>query len=115
MTTTSMSLKREGTPAMLNPCTRLTCRSSTFRSCTFRLCVLVLCCDSGVKSVPFRHTWTAWTPAPHAAALLFGRLCCCPPTCRAGELKALYSGDAAASTRQALGLVALLFWVEGTP
>lgn len=59
MTTMSTSSKRLGTPGMVQPCTRLTCRSNSFLSCTLRLCVLVLCWESGVNSVPFMHTCTA--------------------------------------------------------
>ena len=44
---------------MVQPCTRLTCRSNSFRSCTLRLCVLVLCWERGVNSVPFMHTCAA--------------------------------------------------------
>ena len=61
MTTISMSSNRLGTPGMVQPCTRLICRSKSFLSCTFRLCVLVLCSDSGVKRVPFRQTCTERT------------------------------------------------------
>ena len=55
MTTMSRPLHREGTPGVLKPCTRLTCRSRALRRATLRDCVDVLEAVSGVKSVPLKQ------------------------------------------------------------
>jgi hypothetical protein len=55
MTTTSSPDHRDGTPGVLKPWTRLTCRSRALRRATLRDWVDVLDAESGVYRVPLKQ------------------------------------------------------------